>query len=188
MANEQNLKKGVRFSAENQPERRGRTKTNRTLLLEALRKVRIKESTGRRIEDIDPDTGEVKLNKETGEPLMVDELVEVQLTEDMFIQRAIQMALVDGPMMRDVMSRLIPYTKPTSPTYYFQLVGTTPSERITEIEDLVAAGELPFDAAESMVKMIRHGAEVFEMSEMVKRLDALEQKLNGENPQQEAAE
>lgn len=179
MANEQNLKKGVRFSAENQPERRGRMKTNRTLLLEALRKVRIKESTGRKVEEVDPETGKIT---------MVDELVEVPLTEDMFIQRAIQMALVDGAMMRDVMSRLIPYTKPTSPTYCFQLVGATPSERITEIEDLVAAGELPFDAAESMVKMIRHGAEVFEMSEMVARLEALEQKLNGENPQQEAAE
>lgn len=185
MANEQNLKKGNKFSKDNQPERRGRAKQNRTLLLEALRKVRVKEATGRKIEDIDPDTGEVKLNKETGEPLMVDEFVEVQLTEDMFIQRAIQMALVDGSMMRDIMSRLIPYTKPTSPTYSFDLVGTSPSERITEIEDLVAAGELPFDAAEAMVKMIRHGAEVYEMSEMVKRLDALEARMNGNDDEKE---
>lgn len=185
MANEKNLTKGNKFSKDNQPERRGRAKQNRTLLLEALRAVRVKEATGRRIEDIDPDTGEVKLNKETGEPLMVDELVEVPLTEHMFIQRAIQMALVDGGMMRDIMSRLIPYTKPTSPTYSFELKGVTPSERITEIEDLVACGELPFDAAESMVKMIRHGAEVFEMSEMVKRLDALEAKMNGDNDAKE---
>lgn len=176
MANEQNLKKGNRFSKENQPERRGRAKQNRTLLLEALRKVRIKEATGKKVEQEDPDTGEVK---------MVDEFVEVPLTEEMFIQRAVQMALVDGSMMRDIMSRLIPYTKPTSPTYCFELTGATPSERITEIEDLVAAGELPFDAAESMVKMIRHGAEVFEMSEMVKRLDALEARLNGEEPKDE---
>lgn len=179
MANEQNLKKGNKFSKDNQPERRGRAKQNRTLLLEALKKVRIKEATGRKVEEEDPDTGEIR---------MVDEFVEVPLTEEMFIQRAIQMALVDGSMMRDIMSRLIPYTKPTSPTYCFELTGSTPSERITEIEDLVANGDLPFDAAEAMVKMIRHGAEVFEMSEMVKRLDALERKLNGENPQQEAAE
>lgn len=170
MANEQNLKKGNKFSKDNQPERRGRAKQNRTLLLEALKKVRIKEATGRKVEEEDPDTGEIK---------MVDEFVEVPLTEEMFIQRAVQMALVDGSMMRDIMSRLIPYTKPTSPTYCFELTGSTPSERITEIEDLVANGELPFDAAEAMVKMIRHGAEVFEMSEMVKRLDALEARLNG---------
>lgn len=171
MANEQNLKKGNKFSKDNQPERRGRAKQNRTLLLEALKKVRIKEATGRKVEEEDPETGEIR---------MVDEFVEVPLTEEMFIQRAIQMALVDGSMMRDIMSRLIPYTKPTSPTYCFELTGSTPSERITEIEDLVANGELPFDAAEAMVKMIRHGAEVFEMSEMVKRLDALEARLNGE--------
>lgn len=171
MANEQNLKKGNKFSKDNQPERRGRAKQNRTLLLEALKKVRIKEATGRKVEEEDPDTGEIK---------MVDEFVEVPLTEEMFIQRAVQMALVDGSMMRDIMSRLIPYTKPTSPTYCFELTGSTPSERITEIEDLVANGELPFDAAEAMVKMIRHGAEVFEMSEMVKRLDALEARLNGD--------
>lgn len=175
MANEQNLKKGNKFSKDNQPERRGRAKQNRTLLLEALKKVRIKEATGRKVEEEDPDTGEIK---------MVDEFVEVPLTEEMFIQRAIQMALVDGSMMRDIMSRLIPYTKPTSPTYCFELTGSTPSERITEIEDLVANGELPFDAAEAMVKMIRHGAEVFEMSEMVKRLDALEARLNGEEPKE----
>lgn len=172
MANEQNLKKGNKFSKENQPERRGRAKQNRTLLLEALRKVRVKEATGRKVEQEDTETGEIR---------MVDEFVEVPLTEEMFIQRAIQMALVDGSMMRDIMSRLIPYTKPTSPTYCFELTGTTPSERITEIEDLVAAGELPFDAAESMVKMIRHGAEVYELSEMVKRLDELEARLNGES-------
>lgn len=171
MANEQNLKKGNKFSKDNQPERRGRAKQNRTLLLEALKKVRIKEATGRKVEEEDQETGEIR---------MVDEFVEVPLTEEMFIQRAIQMALVDGSMMRDIMSRLIPYTKPTSPTYCFELTGSTPSERITEIEDLVANGELPFDAAEAMVKMIRHGAEVFEMSEMVKRLDALEARLNGE--------
>lgn len=171
MANEQNLKKGNKFSKENQPERRGRAKQNRTLLLEALRKVRVKEATGRKVEQEDTETGEIR---------MVDEFVDVPLTEEMFIQRAIQMALVDGGMMRDIMSRLIPYTKPTSPTYCFELTGSTPSERITEIEDLVANGELPFDAAEAMVKMIRHGAEVFEMSEMVKRLDALEARLNGE--------
>lgn len=176
MANEQNLKKGNKFSKDNQPERRGRAKQNRTLLLEALRAVRIKEATGRQVEEEDPDTGEIK---------MVDEFVEVPLTEHMFIQRAIQMALVDGGMMRDIMSRLIPYTKPTSPTYSFELTGATPSERITEIEDLVASGELPFDAAESMVKMIRHGAEVFEMSEMVKRLDALEARLNGDDDAKE---
>lgn len=184
MANEQNLTKGKKFSKDNQPERRGRAKQNRTLLLEALKKVRIKERTGRKVEDVDPNTGEVKRDPETGEPIMVDEYEEIQLTEEIFIQRAIQMAMVDGSMMRDIMSRLIPYTKPTSPTYCFELTGSTPSERITEIEDLVANGELPFDAAEAMVKMIRHGAEVFEMSEMVKRLDALEARLNGEEPKE----
>lgn len=176
MANEQNLKKGNKFSKDNQPERRGRAKQNRTLLLEALRAVRVKEATGQQVEQEDPKTGEI---------VMVDEFVEVPLTEEMFIQRAIQMALVDGGMMRDIMSRLIPYTKPTSPTYSFELNGVTPSERITEIEDLVANGELPFDAAEAMVKMIRHGAEVFEMSEMVKRLDALEARLNGDDSEKE---
>lgn len=172
MANEINLTKGNKFSKDNQPKRRGREKQNRTLLLEALRGVRMKQRDTHTT--IDPDTGkEIEVVTE----------YEVQLTEELFIQRAIQMALTDGGMMRDVLSRLIPYTKPTSPTYTFELVGTTPSERITEIEDLVADGELPFDAAEAMVKMIRHGAEVFEMSEMVKRLDALEARLNGEEPQ-----
>ena len=169
MANEQNLKKGNRFSKDNQPQRRGREKQFRTLLLDALRKVKVKEKTGRKIDVEDEETGEIRQE---------DELVEVSLTEDMYIQRAIQMSLYDPSMMRDILSRLVPYVKPTAPIYQFELKGTKASDKIREVTQAVADGILPFDAAEVIVKMIRHGAEVEELSDLIARLDALEALLN----------
>ncbi len=169
MANEQNLKKGNRFSKDNQPQRRGREKQFRTLLLDALRKVKVKEKTGRKIDIEDKETGEIRQE---------DELVEVALTEDMYIQRAIQMSLYDPSMMRDILSRLVPYVKPTAPIYQFELKGTKASDKIREVTQAVADGILPFDAAEVIVKMIRHGAEVEELSDLIARLDALEALLN----------
>lgn len=169
MANEQNLKKGNRFSKDNQPQRRGREKQFRTLLLDALRKVKVKEKTGRKIDVEDKETGEIRQE---------DELVEVALTEDMYIQRAIQMSLYDPSMMRDILSRLVPYVKPTAPIYQFELKGTKASDKIREVTQAVADGILPFDAAEVIVKMIRHGAEVEELSDLIARLDALEALLN----------
>ncbi len=172
MANEKsldNLKKRNVFSKDNQPKRKGREKQFRTLLLEALRKVKVKEKTGRKVDVEDPDTGEIR--KE-------DELVEVTLTEELFVQRAIQMSLYDPAMMRDILSRLLPYVKPTAPIYQFELKSTKASDKIREVTQAVADGILPFDAAEVIVKMIRHGAEVEELSDLIARLDALEALLN----------
>lgn len=172
MANEnslKNLKKGNVFTSENQPKRKGREKQFRTLLLDALRKVKVKEKTGRKIEVEDKETGEVREE---------DELVEVTLTEDLYVQRAIQMSLYDPAMMRDILSRLLPYVKPTAPIYQFELKSTKASDKIREVTQAVADGILPFDAAEVIVKMIRHGAEVEELSDLIARLDALEALLN----------
>lgn len=169
MANEQNLKKGKRFSSENQPERRGREKQFRTILLEALRKVKMKEKTGRKVEEEDPETGQVR---------MVDEYVDVQLTEELYIQRAIEMSLHDPSMMRDILGRLIPYVKPTAPLYTFELKSDKASDKIDELTQHVADGVIPFDAAEVIVKMIRHGAEVAELSDLIARLETLENLLN----------
>lgn len=172
MANEkslENLKKRNVFSKDNQPKRKGREKQFRTLLLEALRKVKVKEKTGRKIEVEDKETGEVREE---------DELVEVSLTEELFVQRAIQMSLYDPAMMRDILSRLLPYVKPTAPIYQFELKSTKASDKIREVTQAVADGILPFDAAEVIVKMIRHGAEVEELSDLIARLDALEALLN----------
>lgn len=172
MANEKsldNLKKRNVFSKDNQPKRKGREKQFRTLLLEALRKVKVKEKTGRKVDVEDPDTGEIRQE---------DELVEVTLTEELFVQRAIQMSLYDPAMMRDILSRLLPYVKPTAPIYQFELKSTKASDKIREVTQAVADGILPFDAAEVIVKMIRHGAEVEELSDLIARLDALEALLN----------
>lgn len=166
----ENLKKRNVFSKDNQPKRRGREKQFRTLLLDALRKVKVKEKTGRKVDVEDPDTG--KITQE-------DELVEVTLTEDLFVQRAIQMSLYDPAMMRDILSRLLPYVKPTAPLYEFELKSTKASDKIREVTQAVADGVLPFDAAEVIVKMIRHGAEVEELSDLIERLEKLETMLNG---------
>jgi len=169
MANEQNLKKGKKFSAENQPQRRGREKQFRTILLEALRKVKLKEKTGNKVEQEDPKTGEIT---------MVDETVDVPLTEELYIQRAVEMSLYDPAMMRDIMGRLIPYVKPTAPIYQFELKGGNAAEKIEELTQHVADGVIPYDAAEVLVKMVRHGAEVAELADLLDRIANLEQMLN----------
>ncbi|WP_131701647.1 hypothetical protein [Enterobacter bugandensis] len=129
----------------------------------------MKEKTGRKIDVEDEETGEIRQE---------DELVEVALTEDMYIQRAIQMSLYDPAMMRDILSRLVPYVKPTAPIYEFELKSDKASDKILEVTQAVADGILPFDAAEVIVKMIRHGAEVQELSDLIARIESLEALLN----------
>lgn len=158
--------KGKPFGPDNKPTGRApRGPQFRTLLLEALKTVKYQTT--------DPETGERK---------------EQTLTEAAFIQRGIEMALRDPSMYRDILARLIPYSRPTMPQVQFDFdPDWTPNERIDAIMKSVAAGEIAVDVAHSLIDIFKKGAEVQEISGILERLADLENKINEQAESHKAA-
>lgn len=158
--------KGKPFGPDNKPTGRApRGPQFRTLLLEALKTVKYQTT--------DPETGERK---------------EQTLTEAAFIQRGIEMALRDPSMYRDILARLIPYSRPTMPQVQFDFdPDWTPNERIDAIMKSVAAGEIAVDVAHSLIDIFKKGAEVQEISGILERLADLENKINEQAEAHKAA-
>lgn len=158
--------KGKPFGPDNKPTGRApRGPQFRTLLLEALKTVKYQTT--------DPATGE---------------RIEQTLTEAAFIQRGIEMAMKDPSMYRDILARLIPYSRPTMPQVQFDFdPDWTPNERIDAIMKSVAAGEIAVDVAHSLIDIFKKGAEVQEISGILERLADLEQKINEQADAHKAA-
>lgn len=127
----------------------------RTLLLQALKTVKYPEIN------------------ENGEK------VERTLTEERFIQKGIEMAMHDPSMYRDILARLIPYTRPTMPNVQFDFdPAWTPNERIDAIMKAVSAGDIAVDVAHALIDIFKKGAEVQEISGILERLTELETRIN----------
>lgn len=158
--------KGKPFGPDNKPTGRApRGPQFRTLLLEALKTVKYSTT--------DPQTGE---------------RIEKTLTEADFIQRGIEMAMKDPSMYRDILARLIPYSRPTMPQVQFDFDPEwTPNERIDAIMKSVAAGEIAVDVAHSLIDIFKKGAEVQEISGILERLADLENKINEQADAHKAA-
>lgn len=136
----------------------------RTLLLQALKTVKY------------------TTRDENGEP------VEHTLTEEKFIQKGIEMALHDPSMYRDILARLIPYSRPTMPNVQFDFDPEwTPNERIDAIMKGVAAGEIAVDVAHSLIDIFKKGAEVQEISGILERLAELETRIDEQADAHKAA-
>lgn len=158
--------KGKPFGPDNKPTGRApRGPQFRTLLLEALKTVKYSTT--------DPQTGE---------------RIEKTLTEADFIQRGIEMAMKDPSMYRDILARLIPYSRPTMPQVQFDFdPNWTPNERIDAIMKAVAAGEIAVDVAHSLIDIFKKGAEVQEISGILERLAELETRIDEQAEAHKAA-
>lgn len=148
---------GKKFGEDNPPPKSPRNQKRgpqfRTLLLQALQTVKVKQ-----------------LNAE-------GQMEEVTLTEELFIQRGLQLAWKDPSMYRDILARLIPYQRPTMPHFEFDFDPTwTPNQRIDAIMVAVAKGEIPIDAAHALIDIFKKGAEVQEISGILERLDEIERR------------
>lgn len=105
--------------------------------------------------------------------------------ESQFWREAIRRAMdPDDPassmLMKEVVTRLYPSSKPTMPTIEFDYRKTgTPAEKVEDISNAVADGTLPVDVAKVMVDIIKAGLDIVEVTELAERLAKLEEMLNG---------
>lgn len=83
-------------------------------------------------------------------------------------------------LMKEVVSRLYPQSKPTMPVVEFDFRKSgTPAEKVEDISNAVSDGTLPVDVAKVMVDIIKAGLDIVEVTELAERLAKLEEMLNG---------
>ena len=146
------------FSSTNQPDhsmRNKRGKTKRTLILDAIKRALPEDIKGREAEECFYD-------------IMVARALNIRDKES-------------GQLLKELFNRLAPPDKNTLPTIEFPFrEDGSPSDKIEDVQNAVAAGVLPVDMGNTMVSMIVAGIKVFEVTEMAERLARIEEMLNGE--------
>lgn len=114
---------------------------------------------------------------------ILEALQEEGKTEEDFIRYVLSRAFnpddpLSGKLLELVINRLSPMQKAVMPTYGFKWEdGLTPAQKVDRIIDAVASEELPADVAALLVGVIKDGLAILESTELVIRLEKLEQLL-----------
>ena len=114
---------------------------------------------------------------------ILEALQEEGKTEEDFIRYVLSRAFnpddpLSGKLLELVINRLSPMQKAVMPTYAFKWEdGLTPAQKVDRIIDAVANEELPADVAALLVGVIKDGLAILESTELVIRLEKLEQLL-----------
>ena len=100
-----------------------------------------------------------------------------------FYRKVVERAMnADDPassvLMKEVLSRLYPASKPTLPIVEFELTGDTPIERVRQIETAIADGSIPADVAKIMVDIIKSSIEIEKITELADRIANIERMLD----------
>lgn len=90
-------------------------------------------------------------------------------------------------LLKEVLSRLYPNSKPTMPLVEFEFPSeSTPLDKVIALEKAVSSAAIPGDVAKLMVDIIKAGMEISEITDIKERLEALEGALNGNPASKEA--
>lgn len=114
---------------------------------------------------------------------ILEALQEDGKTEEDFVKYVLSRAFnpddpLSGKLLELVINRLSPMQKAVMPTYAFKWEdGLTPAQKVDRIIDAVANEELPADVAAMLVGVIKDGLAILESTELVIRLEKLEQLL-----------
>jgi len=118
---------------------------------------------------------------------------QAQLDEVGFYEVMVQRALNpedphSGMLIKEVMSRLFPASKPTMPIVEFEFpIEASATERVAYIERAIANGSIPADVAKIMVDIIRAGIEIEKVTELAERIESIEAMLNESDNDEEKA-
>lgn len=127
---------------------------------------------------------------------LLDALKSQGKTEDQFYEFCVQVAMgtleideegkriqskPDIMMLKDVLRRVFPENKPTMPEFEVPEFKEDDSllDKATCILDAIALGEIPVDAGKLMVDILNTLGTIEERDELRRRIEALEEKLNG---------
>lgn len=81
-------------------------------------------------------------------------------------------------LMKEVLSRLYPASKPTLPLVEFELTSGKPMERVLQIEKAISDGSIPADVAKIMVDIVKSSLEIEKITELAERIENIEKMLN----------
>jgi hypothetical protein len=146
------------FSSTNQPASKKTSAHNRTLLVQAIEKVKhkSKDASG--------------------------ELVEKQLNEADYLQIVVEKSLGDPGLMREVITRLNPVPKPVLPECTIDWPdNASPMEKIEAVTRSVSKGEISADVATMVINMIKTQVELAEKTELMERIERIEAMLKVNN-------
>ena len=99
------------------------------------------------------------------------------MSEDEFIDKLIEMALVDGGVfMTELLKRYAPVTKQTFENITIDdwPTGGTAIEKAEKILNTMASGDMPPDLGALFIESISKSLGIEEITELAKRLEALE--------------
>lgn len=141
------------FSAGNQPANRGpRRRSARSRILEAMEGMTFKDENNN----------------------------DVPLTESNYLQTAIRHSFREDSLMREILGRLVPPERAQLAPVEFEFdPSDKPTERMDKLLAAVARGDVHPDTAHIIGNMIHDAAKIAEISDILERLQKLEQLLNG---------
>ncbi|HDT4050907.1 TPA: hypothetical protein QHN36_003571 [Enterobacter bugandensis] len=144
------------FSADNQPAKRGpRRRSARSRILEAMEGMTFKDENNN----------------------------DIPLTESNYLQTAIRQSFREDSLMREILSRLVPQERAQLALVEFEFnEADNPTQRMDKLLAAVARGDVHPDTAHIIGNMIHDAAKIAEISDIVDRLQKLEQLLNGGDP------
>lgn len=102
------------------------------------------------------------------------------MNEQAFYREVSRRAVADKDvvMMKELLMRVSPVSRPVSPDVQFDFPETgSPVEQVDAIMKAVSLGKVPADVGQMLVNMIRAKLDVLEISELAARLDAIEKML-----------
>lgn len=141
------------FSAGNQPVNRGpRRRSARSRILEAMEGMTFKDEHNN----------------------------EMPLTESDYLRTAIRQSFREDSLMREILGRLVPPERAQLAPVEFEFnEADNPTQRMDKLLAAVARGDVHPDTAHIIGNMIHDAAKIAEISDIVDRLQKLEQLLNG---------
>lgn len=141
------------FSADNQPSKRGpRRRSARSRILEAMEGMTFKDENNN----------------------------DLPLTEASYLQTAIRQSFREDSLMREILGRLVPPERAQLAPVEFEFdPADNPTQRMDKLLAAVASGDVHPDTAHIIGNMIHDAAKIAEISEIMDRLQKLEELLNG---------
>lgn len=114
--------------------------------------------------------------------MVVEALKKHGKTEDEFVELLVQRAVSDGGVyLTELMKRYYPHNKQTYDVINFEYDTSWSSvQKADKIMESVAAGEMPPDIGMLLIDGIAKSLGIEEVTELAKRLEALEKKLEAD--------
>lgn len=104
-----------------------------------------------------------------------------ELSEDDFYDELVNQAMVEkSPIaLSEILKRVSPIPKAVAPTIEFKLTAKKPHEKVSEILDGIAQGDIPPDIGSMIINAVKAAVDIEEFTDLKERIEKLEVIING---------